>query len=1661
MSVPPNGSLGCCSDELDAGALEATVALLWVVHQNPDATTDDATTTVGSRFRDCLSTDQQLVLYGLYKRATTTEPTPASSSPSEDGLQPDPPPPSFWNVKAHRKHQAWRDCAGTMSVPEARMAYVRFVAAEAERHRNVHQDIQWLYEACGSLLADRVVYTASSPPTTTNTMNASNGESSSASIGQTETDTTNSANVDIGETCTLAPSEPLDDDGPPKTPQGSICRSRSPSPHSSKAESSKQEVLPKTDDCFPAARNCGRLERRCQAFVSHTLGIEPLIPRGPIDMAWPDWSFAANHCLLATQWSHQQQRRCYERTEQQIVNQWQRALRNSSLPPLDSTTNTTMPKERTTKGDGPNPPEEKEEDDDVVVGLSVRSLLDLYLRVQQYPVGSEVIISPPINVPGMWQVFQHHGLKMVGVDLPSSTKDDDDDDDDERGLLVAVDCNAVVNAITPSTVAIVVVHVFGIIAATEADMLAIRQAAKSYKTKGSLTTEISILEDCSECFSGLEKGCYLGSHHADLSFFSFGLIKTMTCVSGGIVVLRQDDSVTAVKRGSPIAVSMRRLQASSNEPPQTNVEFLWKLVKCLILRAIAQSPLLYGLVVFIIDRIFRIDFDCFVAGVLRGFPPIEKQGQRRRLGAESRKANIELQFQRMIKQIRRRPSTSMLALMHRRLTQSKTTKKAVSERMKYGELLSNRILQMSSNNSGRLCVPIPRIGCRHLHWLCPVVVDDPSIAAKHLRQSGFDATEGASQLCCIEEHSDVCFPRANDLMKNVLYLPQTVGSKDAMDRMLSALKGRKSLRDCRRRKNSFRLQHLSTYANLKLFVAFCAILSALPWTRRVLLTSFALGIFAILSSTVLTLLLLWILRMSMGQFYLKASYGIAKYSELISFGLNGKIGTSRTKGSDDAAHQVPTILGSLKILQLSHNLEMQGKRSVFLTGGSGFVGSLLLRDLLFYRRVLRIEKVFLLLRTKNGTNGKARIVALLNDPMFSFLSDTEKVDIVSVVEGDTTKPNAGVKDDEINHIRHNYNITHIFHCAASVSFTQSLPEAAHANVSSALHLQNLSACLSSSHVQFVHISTAFVHGSLSGNEIEPLPEELHSLGKFDPFEIYRSMCNAQFYASKAMHELGFANTYTFSKCIAEHLLLVNDPTTIIIRPSIIGPAVEVPYEGWAGRVPSTLVAAAALYLSYQWNLWSFSCQSVPCIPVDVVSRYILAKAFMTVTSEERDVDSIETSSDEGYEKVARDSSPSHDIARASYPLYVSQGPRIYAAAWDSTSDAKASFTWFNYAGAVTQVGAVTGHFSRATAYLGLLVATRLLPNAALSVDQFKTLHSVFVKFPFDLVCGLYNWAGRDTSRMMRLLSVLDLPLLFYPFMNTGYYFQSELIAPSDLSGERYLFSCVAAAHTFVAKASSKSNGLTIVLENQPPKKIRSIDLTCLSIAGSDHSGCLINMLWAITQPKGSWCVRVAGFVLAMILHWCFREVTVDIESFAAVKRCNDDSNPPCIVLVPTHRSIFDFLLLSYVSFAIPELQLGIPNIAAAEEFSRLPIMGGILHLLGAFFLRRGRSSVDPDLANMISKIKLKSSEPDSCIEVFIEGTRSRDRRFVQPKTGFLRCLCKGGGRFAMLPISISYERIAEQESLIREASGEQVPRMCLISMFSWAMVRHCILLFAK
>ncbi len=174
--------------------------------------------------------------------------------------------------------------------------------------------------------------------------------------------------------------------------------------------------------------------------------------------------------------------------------------------------------------------------------------------------------------------------------------------------------------------------------------------------------------------------------------------------------------------------------------------------------------------------------------------------------------------------------------------------------------------------------------------------------------------------------------------------------------------------------------------------------------------------------------------------------------------------------------------------------------------------------------------------------------------------------------------------------------------------------------------------------------------------------------------------------------------------------------------------------------------------------------------------------------------------------------------------------------------------------------------------------------------------------------------------------------------------------------------------------------------------------------------------------------------LAAIVGWLFRKLFVRIET-RGLERVAELSKRHPVVLVPSHRSYFDFLLLSwllYQNYVIP------PHIAARENMAFGPF-GFLFRRVGAFFLRK---SFDDGLYKSVFRsyvaYLVKEGFPQ---EFFIEGGRSRTGKSLAPRLGMLSWNIQGfvdSGRRELyfVPIAITYERLVEEGAMVSEAEGE-------------------------
>ncbi len=179
-------------------------------------------------------------------------------------------------------------------------------------------------------------------------------------------------------------------------------------------------------------------------------------------------------------------------------------------------------------------------------------------------------------------------------------------------------------------------------------------------------------------------------------------------------------------------------------------------------------------------------------------------------------------------------------------------------------------------------------------------------------------------------------------------------------------------------------------------------------------------------------------------------------------------------------------------------------------------------------------------------------------------------------------------------------------------------------------------------------------------------------------------------------------------------------------------------------------------------------------------------------------------------------------------------------------------------------------------------------------------------------------------------------------------------------------------------------------------------------------------------------VRVASFAL----KWFWNKIYdgVELQHFRKFQEQAPDYE---IIYVPCHRSHIDYLLVSYFVYhngLVP------PHVAAGVNLN-LPGLGRFLRKGGAFFLRRSFRSQKLYSA-VFHEYLARILSNGTAIEYFIEGTRSRTGRLLQPKGGMLsmtvRSYLRTHTRPVMFqPIYVGYERLVEGSSYNAELSGQR------------------------
>jgi Male sterility protein/haloacid dehalogenase-like hydrolase len=346
---------------------------------------------------------------------------------------------------------------------------------------------------------------------------------------------------------------------------------------------------------------------------------------------------------------------------------------------------------------------------------------------------------------------------------------------------------------------------------------------------------------------------------------------------------------------------------------------------------------------------------------------------------------------------------------------------------------------------------------------------------------------------------------------------------------------------------------------------------------------------------------------------------------------------------------------------LSVREALRGKK-VLLIGGTGFIGKVWLANLL--TELPEIGRIYLLVRGNKSATALERFERVVEEsPVFDKLAARhgEKFadflrERVEVLAGDGSKPNLGLTVKVRAKLARSLDL--IVNSSGLTDFNPDLRDALASNVrSTAYLLEFLRECR---HAALLHLSTCYAVGKRDGRILEYLPKNYtpHGVAHFNAVSEWRALealvadteeraesaevteelrrlalekkqaakdlqgaalenqirknrvrwlrQTMMELATRRANQLGWPNTYTFTKSLSESLIrayLDETPGAAIavVRPSIVESSIEKPFLGWNEGI-NTSASLSYLLGTYFRQLPTNESKCLDLIPVDVVSR---------------------------------------------------------------------------------------------------------------------------------------------------------------------------------------------------------------------------------------------------------------------------------------------------------------------------------------------------------------------------------------------------------------------------------------------------------------------------
>ena len=227
----------------------------------------------------------------------------------------------------------------------------------------------------------------------------------------------------------------------------------------------------------------------------------------------------------------------------------------------------------------------------------------------------------------------------------------------------------------------------------------------------------------------------------------------------------------------------------------------------------------------------------------------------------------------------------------------------------------------------------------------------------------------------------------------------------------------------------------------------------------------------------------------------------------------------------------------------------------------------------------------------------------------------------------------------------------------------------------------------------------------------------------------------------------------------------------------------------------------------------------------------------------------------------------------------------------------------------------------------------------------------------------------------------------------------------------------------------------LVLDNPPMRELAEREAAAQGVSTEKIQRKMEKEYDAIASRFRWWIIRAADVVLRPLWTRIYSGVDVRPEDMERIRTAMRGGTA---ILVPSHKSHFDYLLLAWVFYAN---DLIIPHVVAGMNLAIWPL-SVFFRGCGGFFIKRsfGGERIFPEVFSRYLRELIRHGYP---VEFFIEGGRTRSGKLLRPRVGVLDMVLEASvhtssnHEVTILPIALAYEQVAEENAYAAELGGEE------------------------